>query len=381
MAFFQDLVTLESEIIKLLENNIDPKIISRYLSYIITGNIESRYNHDLELMLKIDYKENYGLTNILLKMSSEHAKTPLPYEEPLIIPIPSFNLTFKNQRGLHPAIDFLYSHVSSFHYEKSETILDIYIDDTFGPNQEVYELLKIVPYVNNWYGFVYDTNNLFDSKIFISSLVYCKGLFVFSEDLKKKLEHTLAQRNLNIKVSLFYFPVEEPKLRFRGNVDSIISKNSLETANVFSFYKNSFKLKTKYWFKSSKEQILKKYILSPTKSPSTTDINLLSTTLSPTNWNLELFTHIYKLTNSVLELEEYNLDELLSNNIVFCNIVSGSVVWILNECIVRNTPVIVNRHPVVIELLGPDYPLYFTDCSDSDIVITTKQIRKAHKIS
>jgi len=31
------------------------------------------------------------------------------------------------------------------------------------------------------------------------------------------------------------------------------------------------------------------------------------------------------------------------------------------ECFVRNTPIIVNRHPAVVEILGENYPLYYRD--------------------
>ena len=54
-------------------------------------------------------------------------------------------------------------------------------------------------------------------------------------------------------------------------------------------------------------------------------------------------------------------DQLLTNNIVFINLVDSSAVNTIIECIVRNTPIIVNDHPAVVELLGPNYPLYFKD--------------------
>ena len=33
------------------------------------------------------------------------------------------------------------------------------------------------------------------------------------------------------------------------------------------------------------------------------------------------------------------------------------------ECVVRNTPIIVNNHPAVVEILGKKYPLYFNNGS------------------
>lgn len=89
---------------------------------------------------------------------------------------------------------------------------------------------------------------------------------------------------------------------------------------------------------------------------------------------------IDKLTNI-----EY--DTLLTNNIVFINLVDASAVNTIIECIVRNTPIIVNSCPAVIELLGPNYPLYFNDNLNyfemNKQVVTllsdTSNIKKAHK--
>jgi hypothetical protein len=55
---------------------------------------------------------------------------------------------------------------------------------------------------------------------------------------------------------------------------------------------------------------------------------------------------------------------------------------------VRNTPIIVNDHPAVIELLGPDYPLYFKNNYQNyfemnkqivDLLTNTINIKKAYQ--
>jgi hypothetical protein len=44
--------------------------------------------------------------------------------------------------------------------------------------------------------------------------------------------------------------------------------------------------------------------------------------------------------------------------------VDGSAVNTIIECVVRNTPVFVNRHPAVVDILGRNYPLYYSDVKD-----------------
>ena len=40
--------------------------------------------------------------------------------------------------------------------------------------------------------------------------------------------------------------------------------------------------------------------------------------------------------------------------------VDASTVNTIIECIIRNTPIIVNKHPAAVELLGEKYPLFYS---------------------
>ena len=63
-----------------------------------------------------------------------------------------------------------------------------------------------------------------------------------------------------------------------------------------------------------------------------------------------------------------------------------SAVNTLLECIVRNTPIIVNKHPAVVELLGENYPLYYTNSLNyldlnlfiNELLKNSNIIRKTH---
>lgn len=80
------------------------------------------------------------------------------------------------------------------------------------------------------------------------------------------------------------------------------------------------------------------------------------------NWHRHFHEYLQYICNSVDIIESLNnteYDDLLSENIVFIHLVDASTVNTILECIVRNTPIIVNSHPAVIELLGKEYPLYY----------------------
>jgi hypothetical protein len=63
-------------------------------------------------------------------------------------------------------------------------------------------------------------------------------------------------------------------------------------------------------------------------------------------------------------MDNEGYDNLLTNNIVFINLVDASTVNTIIECIIRNTPIIVNKHPSAVELLGEKYPLYYKNSND-----------------
>jgi hypothetical protein len=65
----------------------------------------------------------------------------------------------------------------------------------------------------------------------------------------------------------------------------------------------------------------------------------------------------YSILHYTKTFKEY--DEFLEKNIVFIDLFDSAANNTVLECIVRNTPIILNRTPGVIEYLGADYPLYF----------------------
>jgi hypothetical protein len=82
------------------------------------------------------------------------------------------------------------------------------------------------------------------------------------------------------------------------------------------------------------------------------------------NWNKHCNNYINTICTDIeiierLPNEEY--DEVLSKNIIFINLIDASAVNTVLECIIRNTPIIINKHPAVVEMLGKNYPLYFGD--------------------
>jgi hypothetical protein len=106
------------------------------------------------------------------------------------------------------------------------------------------------------------------------------------------------------------------------------------------------------------------------------------------NWNKHFYEDMVRKINNVdyiTFLENDSYDKLLSENIVFINLVDASAINTVIECIIRTTPIIINNHPAVVELLGTSYPLYYNNDENDNVVQiynllkTDSVIRKAHK--
>jgi hypothetical protein len=74
--------------------------------------------------------------------------------------------------------------------------------------------------------------------------------------------------------------------------------------------------------------------------------------------------------------EEY--DELLEKNIVFIDLYDSAANNTVVECIIRNTPIILNRTPGVLEYLGAEYPLYFNTLDEVADLLKMKKLQAAH---
>lgn len=78
------------------------------------------------------------------------------------------------------------------------------------------------------------------------------------------------------------------------------------------------------------------------------------------------------------EVSDTEYDELFTTSIVFLRLFDASAVNTVIECIVRNTPLIVNRLPALVEYLGASYPLFYDDLSQVPQLLDVSTLRDGH---
>lgn len=96
----------------------------------------------------------------------------------------------------------------------------------------------------------------------------------------------------------------------------------------------------------------------------------------------QLNSRIDSMISSVKYLDHQSnddYDKLLSENIVFLDLVDAAAVNTIIECIVRATPVLVNKIPGTVSILGEDYPLYYKSPKEISSVLNYQNIIAAHR--
>ena len=78
----------------------------------------------------------------------------------------------------------------------------------------------------------------------------------------------------------------------------------------------------------------------------------------------------HEIVGSIVDLaEKYSNDG--ADELVFYDISASNL---LVECIVRNTPILIKRHPATIEYLGEGYPFYFDDLFEANLKATDMEL-------
>lgn len=235
------------------------------------------------------------------------------------------------------------------------------------------------PYTEPWIGFIHcpvdaptwflyeqTPQKIFETSLWQQSLLYCKGIFCLSNHQKQWL-----QEKLNVPVSNLIHPTEFPELKF--SMDNFLGNKHKKIVQIGWWLR---KLNSIYYLpvRSFEKAIL------PGQNPSITEISKQEKKNFLLTPNLHSVESIRYLSN-----EEY--DRLLAENIIYIELYDSVANNTIIECIVRNTPILVNPLPSVVEYLGEDYPFYFTSkkeaaekAEDFSLIEKTHDYLKNHSI-
>jgi hypothetical protein len=253
--------------------------------------------------------------------------------------------------------------LTCFHNSQSKIILDGFLENTFIWRNTNFKSMGIIPYEQKWIGFVHNPPNtpdwvtsmnqtnsgLFNNPEFKKSMENCLGIYVLSKYHADSVKELL--KEYNVKINHLYHPTEFPNIRF--SISEFLKNKRPRVINIghwlrkqYSFYKLKTKLiktKTQQDTKKQAEVLKKEMEFGHTVNETELDSVVTLDTLSNSDY-----------------------DYMLSKNIVFLDLYDNSATNTIIECMSRQTPILVNRLPAVVEYLGEDYPLYYSDLTEAE---------------
>lgn len=374
-----------------LVDDVSDKV--KIISYYLTGTTQSVYNYGLHE--KIHSKSYVSEWKWVIEDHLSHVQ-PAPSDSTNGL----FNLSYVDQRdyaSVHRS-GWRYVHDALARYNdcNSKLLLDLYVDRTFHWDANVLKVLGVIPYTQPWVGFVHHTFNttfsehncsaLIQNDLFKQSLLHCKCLIVLSERMRMEWRRALISIGFGyVPVRALVHPTETnvPKfsmIKYRGNMNKYLLHIGGWLRDVYSFYRielgslpiakaalkgshmsNYFPPDTMmqdldgmiHRQRHNQEMLsAPQPILNVSTNPGEYGNNWVSAFRDATMTDIKSVKIIDRLSNS-------DYDNMLTRNIVFLNLVDASAVNTVIECVVRHTPLLVNRLPALEELLGKEYPFFY----------------------
>ena len=232
---------------------------------------------------------------------------------------------------------------------------------------------------NKWAGIIHCTqktpeylnivniNYLFNNQNFINSLSNCLYIISLSKYVGDFLEEQFSKLNIYVKIIIIHHPIDSENIplfdihKFINNKKKNIIQIGQQLRKITSIYLlTNDKKYDKLWLTGTKNFEKMKRLLN---------YEIITYKIKNVKFNEVLM----KYTDT---FKEY--DELLTKNIVFTDLFDASANNTVLECIVRGTPIIINKIGAVPEYLGNDYPLYFENLEDVDKLLSYDKIFNAY---
>jgi len=390
--------------IQVQESVITPKTYLRYIKIHVVEKKQRTniilYNISLEDTHKYYYYMNYLDYNTVLIINNNNISRDEPLLEQYDNIIVTHNIFYNNELfntvlNIEPLQYIINENVKSnfvikdqkyFNYGKHRygwnyvkdsinsigkdgILLDIFMEKTF-----LWDADQNITYNEPWLGIfhnpvtmpsyftkIFNIDDIFLNYSFIKSIESSKGLITLSNYNKELLEDKLP----NIPIHVLKHPIPNTLTSFTMS-DFIIDPKILHIGYWLRNYRTFYKLDSR---------LCRKLVLDKTKIE-TWLVDQLKELIEYQCQDVtdEEFNKVTKI--HYLEDTEYDL--YMRTSIVFVDLLDTSANNLVVECIKYNTPILINKHPAVVEYLGDDYPFYFDNideanekCNDIELINNT----------
>jgi hypothetical protein len=243
-----------------------------------------------------------------------------------------------------------------------------FIWDNKGANMDWVGILHNTPYIPPWYDQKYTPKYLLGMPSFKGSLGKCKGIIVLSRYFANWLRPLIP---ISIPISVLNHPTEDPNIKF--SMERFLNNGSKLLVQI------GFWLKKLCMIGLVKTNVYRKLWLSPPFDwmDQFVDCERRGFAKDPTLSKLE-YPNMKDIERIYVDNEQY--DQILSENICIIYLYDSSASNTVIECIARNTPLLVNKLPAVVEYIGEEYPLYYETVEEAESKMHDfKLIGEAHE--
>jgi len=255
------------------------------------------------------------------------------------------------------------------------------IEGTFISFCDLYFLELSTPITTSWYGILHnpigwekyspwDSNKtpIVDKQIFIDSLKYCKVLFVMAKSQVDPVHKLLAAKGYStIKIISLYHPVN--KLDYSFNYESYNANSTKTIYNIGNWLRKQYTI-----FKLPCDSKFKKAILP--FNPRTAKELMFYLKLDNQVITKEENASVIKCKR--LNDKEYH--QIFESNLIFLDVYLTTINNTFLEAFISNTPIILSRQQEFVDILGPEYPLFFDSLDQvKDLIKNDETILQAHE--
>jgi len=256
-------------------------------------------------------------------------------------------------------------------------VLDPFVEATFCWDLDQNVQAGLLPYHSDWVAIIHNPpgipqwhefesapQSIFNLRVWRESMPYCRGIYVFSETMR-----SWVRERLDVPVAAVVHPTELPERHF--TMEEFMANPVRRIVQVGSW------LRRLHSISRLKISSLRKTLLAPRPMP---DPHLESLLRREAEHDPGAKDADWPSVEFLAYQSPGGYDQLLSGNIVFLDLYDTIVNNTIIECVVRRTPVVCNRLPSLVELLGQDYPLFFSDLEEASAkAADLALIEKAHQ--
>ena len=259
-------------------------------------------------------------------------------------------------------------------------IFDDFVESTFLWHGHESLSAGIIPYTEPWMGFIHNPPhspdwpsiraagiaNLSSSTTWMGSLQHCLGLYAMTDYLAE-----WATKQWGIPCEVVRYPAIIPEKKF--SIEDFTRQPEKTVASI------GFWLRRYSSFDQLRADGYRKLRPLPVTREHGAELARIAQYEREERAHAEYADSAAQTVTACDRLSNDEYDDLLSRSIVFLDLIDASAVITIVECLVRGTPLLVNRIAPVEEYLGSDYPLYFDTLDEAgEKIANLDLIQAAH---